>query len=141
MKTHLLKLLAIAAVLPVLGLLSCGDDAPPGKTPLLVNKSWSIVSYEIGGEDVLEDCQRDNLIIFSSDGYYTSYIGEILCEEEEIDTGGTWIFKANETILSFRPFNDADQDWTIRELTETSLIIANYFPALGKELVLVMTAN
>ncbi len=141
MKTHLIRLLTIVIAGLALGFSSCDDDAPPSKVGILVNKSWLVASYEIDGDDALEDCMTDNTLIFFSDGTYSDEIGAIKCEEDESDSEGTWKFKANETILSIIPAGDLESDWKILELTENKLRMSQFVTLLDAEVVVVMEAN
>ena len=63
----------------MLSFLSCGDDAAPGKTPLLAAKLWTLVRYEVNGTDETEECQTDDTMTFYSDGTFTSKVTQSGC--------------------------------------------------------------
>ncbi|RAW02245.1 lipocalin-like domain-containing protein [Pseudochryseolinea flava] len=130
-------LLTLAVVLA-----SCKNDDPaPSKRPFLVGKTWIVVQYALNGEDQTEDrdeCEFDNTTAFFNDGTYREDIGDIACEESENNVEGTWSFKANETIISFRPANENASDWKIEELSDDFLKISQYVPTVKAEVLIVM---
>jgi hypothetical protein len=121
---------------------ACSDDKPGvSKRPLLADKAWAVVRYELNGEDVTderEDCELDDVTTFLADGTFVEAIGDIACDESEEDTHGTWAFKANETILSMQEAGSAAQDWKLVTLTAESLKISQYSAALKMEVVVEM---
>lgn len=137
------RLLIFAGIALTLFTSSCKDDDAPSKRPLLVGKQWTTVYYEMNGEDMTDDreaCEEDNTTTFLSDGTFTDDIGSDLCEESETDVQGTWEFKANETIISIRPAGESASDWSIVELTDSTLKISQYMQQLQAEVVVVMMA-
>jgi hypothetical protein len=100
-----------------------------------------VVRYEMDGEDETdgrEECETDNTTTFFADGTFIDAIGDMPCEELEKNTEGTWEFKANETIISIRPAGETASDWTILELTETTLRMSQYAKIIDAEIVVVM---
>jgi hypothetical protein len=137
--------IALAALVCVL-VLSCKDhEAKPSVRPLLVGKTWVTVRFEMNGIDVTdaqqEECETDNTTTFFSDGTFIDDIGDVLCEEGEKNIEGAWSFKANETIISFRPAGETPSDWNIVQLTEGKLIISQYAQMLDAEIVVVMAQS
>jgi hypothetical protein len=65
-------------------------------------------------------------------------MGELTCEEFETDVDGTWVFKANETIMSLRPSGETASDWKILVLTDETFRISQYVPLLEAEVVVEM---
>jgi hypothetical protein len=124
---------------------SCKDDDPaPSKEPLLTGKSWIVVKTEMDGQDVtdeLEACEIDNTTTFFSDGTFIEDTGELTCEEFETDVDGTWVFKANETIISLRPSGETASDWKILELTDETFRISQYVQLLEAEVVVEMATK
>jgi hypothetical protein len=125
----------------MLTFLSCGDDAAPSKTPLLVGKLWTFVRYEVNGADQTEECQTDDTMTFYSDGTFTNSVGDITCDEFDTDIDGTWTFKANETIISLTPSGDVESDWKILDLTDTMLRISQHIDVLDAEVTIIMSPN
>lgn len=141
MKTALSVFLSLLTIV-ITGLFSsCEEDSPPSKRPLLIGKSWTLVSYKIAGIDETEECQRDNSMTFFSDGTFLDDIGAAECEEFETNTEGSWSFKANETIIGLRPVGDVESDWTILELGEDRFSISQYVQLLDANVVVVMESN
>jgi hypothetical protein len=142
MKIVLFRLMIVLiTIATTLSFSSCDDDTPPSKSPLLVGKLWTLVSYEVNGVDVTEECQTDDETTFYSDGTFSSEIGDLTCDEFDEDTNGTWTFKANETILSLHPVNDVESDWEIFELTEGKLRISQYVDLLDAEVIVTMSTT
>lgn len=142
MKSIYLRLYTTAVVATIAACVSsCEKDTPPSKTPLLVEKSWIVVSYEIDGDDAMEVCVADNSLIFFSNGVYNDDTGDLLCEEDETDTDGFWKFKGNETIISLHPTGDVESDWSIIELTASTFRISQYVEILDSEVTIEMTVK
>lgn len=119
----------------------CNDDSPPSRTPLLVDKTWTVSIYTIGGTDAMEECIADNSMIFFNDGTYADEIGTVTCEEDETDSEGLWKFKGNESMISLQPEGDLESDWEILELTDKTFSISQYVDMIDAEVVIVMTVN
>jgi hypothetical protein len=141
MKIPFSRIFASVAFAAMLNLLSCEDDAVPGKTPLLTGKLWTLVRHEVNGTDETEECQTDDTMTFYSDGTFTSKVGDITCDEFDADNDGTWTFKANETIISLTPSGDVESDWKILELTDTMLRISQHIEVLDAEVTIIMSPN
>jgi hypothetical protein len=134
------KLLFLALAVALVS--SCKDDeAPSSKRPLLVDKTWIIVKYEMDGEDFTEErdeCETDNTTTFFSDGTFLDNIGGTPCDEFDANVDGTWAFKGNESIISIRPSGDSPSDWNILELTNSKLRISQYVAMFEAEVVVEM---
>jgi hypothetical protein len=121
--------------------ISCKDDDPVSKRGLLTGKTWIVVKYEIDGADVTdqrEECEKDDSLIFFTDGTFTADIGEVKCDEFDEDSDGTWEFKANETIIGIQPAGEPNLDWNIQELTAGTFRISQYVDLLQAEVVIVL---
>lgn len=141
-KTLLRNLSASLLVAATMTFSSCKDDEPtPSKMPLLIDKSWGMVKTEMNGIDVTEDideCDTDNLLTFSEDGSFAEDLGDLRCDEFETDGDGTWKFKANNTVISIHRAGSDAEDWTIKELTETTFKISQYSSLIGGEVIVTM---
>jgi hypothetical protein len=133
--------LLAATIIVVLASACKDDDVAPSKRPRLLGKTWAVTVYEMDGVDVTderESCETDNATIFFSDGTFKDDMGSELCEEFEADVEGTWVFKANETILSIHPSGESPSDWKIVELTENRLRLSQYVQMFQAEVGVVM---
>lgn len=94
----------------------------PTKTELLVGKSWKITGVTLNGNDVfsqMPSCNKDDIIIFSTDGTAVTDAGKIKCDPSEMQTETeTWAFTQNETKLII-----GGEESTLIDLTTTTLKI------------------
>lgn len=135
-------LVRLACLMLLIMATSCNEDeSAPSKRPLLVGKAWAAVRYEMNGEDITdewEECDLDNTTVFFDDGTFIDVVGDLTCDEFEADVEGTWQFKANETILSFKPAGESASDWKLLELTDNTLKISQYVPWFLADITVVM---
>lgn len=101
MKKIILYAFVLASVLPF----GCSkkDDPAPSRTVLLTSKTWKLKSVTLNGQDFTssyydEDCQKDDLFNFKTDGKYTYTDAGVKCSPVG-DDSGTWSFGANEATL------------------------------------------
>lgn len=125
-------------------LLACENEdnsIGPDKRPLLIGKAWVTVQYELDGEDItgdMDECDLDNFSVFFEDDTFIDDVGEIVCDEFDVNVEGTWQFKGNQTILSLKPAGESATDWQLLEITESTLKISQYVDWLGGNLTVVM---
>jgi len=85
----LLLVLALALAIP-----SCKKDKEKSAKEILTSKSWKISSMKLNGTEVITDlldpCDMDNYMTFTSDGNYTEFVNTIKCDVSETDITGTW---------------------------------------------------
>lgn len=139
----IMRIKILIAVIAAVGVFGCNDEemASPSKRPLLVDKTWATVSYEMGGEDItdeMEPCETDNTLIFFADGTFIQDYGDVTCDEFETNEEGVWNFKANESVLSMRLTGEAASDWKILELSATRLKISQFVQLFNAEIVVTM---
>ena len=110
---------------------SCGDDESDisAKTKLLTSKNWLQTKREFGPEGgpyddltfTIEECDRDNLMLFQTDGKYEDKVGDDLCYEFEVNSMGKWSWKENETQIHITNSNGLIERYTMIELSEAVL--------------------
>ena len=110
-------LLVIALTIAVT---SCKKDAvTKSKKELLTSNQWKYLSSKTNGvADVLDACEKDDFVIFSSNGTYTYNPTTIKCDPSETIQTGNWTLSSDEKTLSI----DGDEA-TIVELTESRLVV------------------
>ena len=111
-------LLVIALTIAVT---SCKKDAvTKSKKELLTSNQWKYLSSKTNGvADVLDACEKDDFVIFSSNGTYTYNPTTIKCDPSETIQTGNWTLSSDEKTLSI----DGDEA-TIIELTESRLVVS-----------------
>ena len=90
----------------LLALISCkkGDDTtgttePKTRTDFLTLQPWKPVSDKIDGNELIQDCQKDDKYTFFDNGTYSEDFGTLRCNSELNTSGNTWSFTNNETTL------------------------------------------
>lgn len=100
----------VLCLLAVLALTGCKKNSSNGtsktKTQLLTQASWKMTAI---GPDVnqdgqietnqIEDCQKDNILTFSTNGTGTAVEGANVCAGEDATSSFAWNFKNNETVV------------------------------------------
>lgn len=112
------------------------DENQTTKTDLLTNgssKSWVTTAFFANGVDITplqEDCDKDNLVVFSSNGTVHGDAGNTKCDPDDPQTydEGNWVWANNETqIITTTPDLDLDTTFvdtaTVIELSNTILKI------------------
>lgn len=130
MKTKFFAPLLLAAIISVV---SCKDDdekKDSAKTSMLIEKEWTLIKIVRNADDVtdneLRECNDDDIMKFSSNGTFVESTGAVKCDEEEDNYPGTWSWKEDETVLTLTYTGGAPYDWTVKQLTSTTLEIENY---------------
>lgn len=108
------------------------DDDPVNKKAILTANSWKLSGMTIDPaidffgiqiSDIyngfMDDCAKDDLMIFNEDGSYTGDEGATKCDPDDpqITEEGTWVFNADETQLIT---TDADTSYTFTIVTLSS---------------------
>ncbi len=108
------------------------------KTQLITQSSWRLTSATIpGGTSVLnflEDCQKDNIYTFHSDGTGSADDGTLKCNTIDPQTVPfTWNFQTNETILfiSTPLYTNGSSQFNIISISETTLVVEQIVTLLG----------
>lgn len=107
-------------------------NTPKATKTQLISKTWKqtdiLASVGPGVQTsvfktVLTDCQQDNLWQFNSNGTYTLFEGPFRCPTSPSDViaTGTWMFTDNETKISFNDAVNGTQNFTIVELSSTTM--------------------
>lgn len=90
----------------LLSLVACKKDddttetpEPTTKTDFLTLQPWKPVSDKINGNELIQDCQKDDKYTFSDNGNHAIDFGPLRCNTELNVTNNTWAFANNETTL------------------------------------------
>jgi hypothetical protein len=112
------KIYLSAAILSLAALSSCNndDDVKQSNTQLLTSHEWMISKAEMSyaGQTIditsswIDDCEKDNVLTFNTDGSYKENVGANDCSGDEVNGTGTWAWKSSESILSITIDGDAD---------------------------------
>lgn len=98
-KSITIALLALLTIIAV----SCKKDK--NKTELLTKAPWKLTNVVLpDGTDFTEDCQKDNVYTFKTDGTASVNIGTNICDEgtadEEENLTINWLFNSDETFFT-----------------------------------------
>lgn len=150
MKKYFPLMTVLLLVFSVL-LVSCdkdNDPAPKTKTQLLVQSNWKLKSATANGGDVtnvIQACQRDNLLSFSVSGTGNVNEGATKCNgTDPNDIPFTWTFASGETIINVSTplFLNGGTSFTLISLTETELVVEMpYNPPVGASIMMKVTFN
>ncbi len=143
MKTTTLVVLAAAMV----AISSCKKDENNTSNPsnnaskkeLLTAKKWKATGLTLGGTDFwpqIEDCDKDNINTFKTDGVYIEDEGATKCDpsDPQIITTSTWVFIENDTKLVY----DGDTA-KINELSTSKMVLQMDF--LGSSAIATFAAQ
>ena len=113
-----LFLLVIALTITVA---SCKkDEEPKSKKELLTSNQWRFLSSKTDGvADMISNCEKDDFMIFASNGTYTWNPGTVKCNSHDTIITGTWTLSTDEKTLTL---DGSDLLWTIVELTDNKLV-------------------
>lgn len=94
--------IALFALLTMIAV-SCKKDK--NKTELLTKAPWKLTNLILqDGTDVTEDCHKDNVYTFKTDGTASVNIGTNICDEGTVDEEENltinWLFNSNETFFT-----------------------------------------
>ncbi len=111
-------------------LIGCKKNSGPSKTKmeLLTQLNWKMIAAGAdldennqvdAGFDFLEDCQKDNILTFNTNGTGTAVEGADVCDGEDATSTFLWSFQNNETVVHIEI--DEIGDVTITSLTDSEL--------------------
>ncbi len=118
--------------------LSCKKDEEPTKKELLCGKNWILtaetVSPAINFNGILitdlysqlDDCTKDDISIFNTNGTYTFEEGATKCDvnDPQVWDSGTWVFNSDETILVLTSPGNGTVNAEIIELTSSKIVVS-----------------
>jgi len=107
---------------------SCKKDDPAEpivktSTDILTAHSWKMVSDKIDGNELIQDCEKDDVHTFSKTGVYTINFGSLKCSTEGDQAIDAWEFSADEKMLLLGQVSTGIIPFEILTLTETSLVL------------------
>jgi hypothetical protein len=135
MKNFSTSIIAAALGLAVLGCSKDKTDTPaPSKTDLLTDKNWIISAQTVSpgissGGTIITDiygqfqaCDKDDFIRFEKPNVFKDDEGATKClTANPQTTTGTWVFNADQTIITITGQGGNPVSANITELTDTSL--------------------
>lgn len=78
----------------------CRKDNVTIEKEFLTSVKWKIVSAKVNGIESVKDCDKDDLLIFNTDGTFTYHPGSLVCTEGQTGMTGTYRFSENEAQVS-----------------------------------------
>jgi len=123
MKFHISFLLIIST--SILLVSSCKkDNSTPQKSvrEMITSHSWIHTSSLSSGVEQLSDCEKDNVVTFSSNGIYLVTPGVIKCSTNDQNLVGTWILSSDNKTISGVEENEPYSS-TISEISENKLVL------------------
>ncbi len=90
-KIWLVPLIIMGLVL-ILSSCSKKEEKTSPLTPkeILTSKSWKITSTKVNGVEMLQDCEKDDVLTFLTNGTYTYNVGTNKCDANDTNYTGTW---------------------------------------------------
>lgn len=145
MKTLLYYFATFLMGLTVLGCSKKEEKPTPSKTELLTNKNWIELSNSVSpglpnASGVLitdlygqyQPCDKDDFLRFETPNVFKSDEGATKCNQSAAQTTtGTWVFNADQTIITITPQNGSPVSFNITELTDSSLKVNYVLTAQG----------
>ena len=106
-----------------LAVISCNKDAATkSNKELLTSTQWKIFSRSTNGvAEVFENCEKDNYVIFSSNGTFTYNPGTLKCFADEVATNGSWSLSSDEKKITLSSTGQISEG-IIVELTESKFV-------------------
>jgi hypothetical protein len=86
----LINLTGIGLILILVFFHSCKKDGAKSETEILTSTKWKVTSITVNGTEVIDDCQKDDILIFATDCTYTVDPGIIRCDPDDKTRTGTW---------------------------------------------------
>jgi heat shock protein HslJ len=119
-KNWLIPLIVMGLVLILNGCNKKEEKTSPS-TPkeILTSKSWKITSTKVNGVEVLQDCEKDDVLTFLANGTYTYNVGTNKCNTSDTNYTGTWTLSDDGKTIVF----DGDNGTAV--ITE-SQVVATY---------------
>ena len=120
-------MVSVVVLAGAMNLTGCKSDPAPSisKTDL-ISKTWKLTALTANGADTyvdLQPCEKDNLYSFTKSGNYTNDEGATKCDSTDPQVVETlkWSFLQNETVLKFLYPDGSTVNFTITQLTTTTL--------------------
>ncbi|NVO20480.1 MAG: lipocalin family protein [Bacteroidetes bacterium] len=151
------KLLLFLPILSLLLVGACKKDSQPTKMEMLTAKNWKISVYTVdpslpvtdGGGNIIgytsdmlaqmEDCSKDDLTKFNTDGVMINDEGATKCDPASPQTTtGTWLFNTDQTILTVNSGNNP-VSYDILELSSSTLKMKTVENLFGTNYTLTLT--
>jgi hypothetical protein len=77
------------------------DESTKSSKEIMTSKSWKVSSSKTDGvAEVIEDCQKDDILTFASSGTYTYNVGANTCNADETTYDGSWSLSADGKTLT-----------------------------------------
>ncbi len=144
-----MKLKSITIILLLAGLcfIGCKKSSTHVKTntELITQSSWQFDNATVNGSDVsslLQSCQKDNTIVFTSAGTGTLDEGATKCNAGDPQTDPfSWNFASNETVLHVSTvlFTGGSSDFNIVTLNDTQLVLSQAIDIMGSSQTAIVT--
>lgn len=96
------------------------------RAKLLTSKPWRFLSSKTNGvADHIEDCEKDDFVIFAFISDYTWSPGGKKCDSQETIDTGTWTLSRDEKKITLKSYvSTKEVIATIVELTESILVFS-----------------
>lgn len=114
----------------LLNLIACKKTDEPTPTPEPVTKTdfltlqpWKPVSDKIAGNELIQDCQKDDKYTFFTNGNQTIDFGPLRCNTEFNVTDNTWMFANNETTLQITSADGSTIPYELLKVSKDSLVL------------------
>lgn len=75
---------------------------------MLTNRYWRLVSVLSDGVEIINDCKKDNLYVYTASGKYYIHVGSDNCGGGESNSVSSWTFASGETVMDYPSGTDLD---------------------------------
>jgi hypothetical protein len=125
-KSNFIYLFVLLAGMACLDACKKKEDPAPTRKELLASasgKKWKLTAATLAGADLIsrgDECRRDDLFVFYTDKKMVVEEGVISCRPPTV-VQGTWNLSMDEKTLTMSGMGDYNNDYTIVEMSSTTL--------------------
>jgi hypothetical protein len=113
---------------------SCSkDEDTKSAKEILTSKSWKMSSSKQNGVEVQDDCTKDDIINFATDGTYTLTVGSVPCYYGETGASGTWTLSSDGKTLTIDEYpasvSITENKIKVTSTDGTDTVVMTFIPA------------
>jgi hypothetical protein len=109
------------------------DETIKSVKEILTSKSWKMSSSKQNGVEIIEDCTKDDIITFATDGTFTTTVGSTTCYYGETGNSGTWTLSSDGKTLTIDEYpasvSISESKITVTSTDGTDTLVMTFIPA------------
>jgi hypothetical protein len=109
------------------------DETTKSAKEILTSKSWKMSSSKHNGIEVIEDCTKDDILTFATDGTFTATVGSITCYFGETGYSGAWTLSNDGKNLTMDEYpasvSISENKMTVTSTDGTDTVVMTFIPA------------